>query len=262
MRNSNMFTAKSTLKLRGATIALSALTLATTAALAQQRAPEQQKGASGSSASAPSGNSAKQNAVSSRNDQQLMESWAKMRGEVVEANEILSADVSNGLNPVGQVRDLVLTPDHKQVQYILYETPYPYSFYGAEDGFARYDGVEFENEATFDTTLRLDAEDSAGAPEELKLTRDQARERLVSRLIGSAMLFSDDTTREVDDILIDRDTGAVNYYVVETDEDSIFGAERRTVPAARVSIADDGQLTAALRLRELDDIQTYDPALL
>jgi hypothetical protein len=155
-----------------------------------------------------------------------------------------------------------LTPDHDQVQYILYETPYPFSFFGAEDGFARYDGVEFENEATFDTTLRLEAEDSAGAPEELTLTRDQARERLVSRVIGSAMVFADDTTREIDDILIDRDTGAVAHYVIETDEGSIFGGERRTVPAARVSIADDGQVTAALRLRELDGVQVYDAALL
>ena len=243
-------------KLRGAAIALSALTLATSAALAQQRAPEQ-----GTSASAR-GSSAMPTRTATRNDEQLMESWAKMRGEVVEANEILSADVSNGLNPVGEVTDLVLTPDHDQVQYILYETPYPYSFYGAEDGFARYDGVAFENEATFDTTLRVDAEDSAGAPEELALTRDQARERLISRVIGSAMLFSDDTTREIEDILIDRDTGAIVHYVVETDEDSIFKAERRTVPAARVSIADDGQVTAALRLRELDDVQVYDPALL
>ena len=38
--------------------------------------------------------------------------------------------------------------------------------------------------------------------------------------------------------------------------------ERRTVPAARVTIADDGRVTAALRLRELDDMQLYDSALL
>jgi hypothetical protein len=191
-----------------------------------------------------------------------MESWAKMRGELVEANELLSADVTNGLNPVGQVTDLVLTPDHEQVQYILYETPYPYSFYGAEDGFARYDGVEFQSGAVFDTTLRLEAQDAAGAPQDLRLTRDQARERLVSRLIGSAMVFADDASREIDDILIDRDTGAVIHYVVETDANSIFRAERRTVPADRVTIADDGQVSAALRLRELADVQTYDPALL
>ena len=163
---------------------------------------------------------------------------------------------------MGQVTDLVLTPDHKQVQYILYETPYPYSFFGAEDGFARYDGVEFYNDAELDTTLRFEAEDSAGAPEELKLTRDQARERLVSRVIGRPMEFADDTLREINDILIDRDTGAIVHYVVETDEDSIFRAERRTVPAARVTIADDGRVTAALRLRELDDMQLYDSALL
>lgn len=252
MKYRTTFTSQ-TKKLRHAAIALSTLALATSALAQQAR--------SDASASAQH-NASGPNSADARKQQQLRESWAKMRGELVEANELLSADVTNGRNPVGQVTDLVLTPDHKQVQYILYETPYPYSFFGAEDGFARYDGVEFYNDAELDTTLRFEAEDSAGAPEELKLTRDQARERLVSRVIGRPMEFADDTLREINDILIDRDTGAIVHYVVETDEDSIFRAERRTVPAARVTIADDGRVTAALRLRELDDMQLYDSALL
>jgi hypothetical protein len=45
--------------------------------------------------------------------------------------------------------------------------------------------------------------------------------------------------------------------------ESIFRAARRTVPAARVMIDEEnGGITAALRLRELDDLQVYDPALL
>lgn len=255
MTNRTKLTSITITSLRSA-IAMSALALATASVLAQeQTARSSDTGSAQRSAD-------RQNDGARRNSQQLMESWAKLRGEVVQADELLSADVSNGFNPVGQVTDLVLTPDHKQVQYILFETPYPWSFWGAEDGFARYDGVEFENEAALDTTLRLEAEDSAGAPETLELTRDQARERLVSRLIGSPMVFADDSAREIDDILIDRDTGAVIHYVVETDESSIFRGEPRTVPAARVSIADDGQVTAALRLAELEDVQIYDPELL
>jgi hypothetical protein len=76
------------------------------------------------------------------------------------------------------------------------------------------------------------------------------------------MQFADDAAREIEDILIDKDTGAIIHYVVETDPESIFRAARRTVPAARVTVEEDGQITAALRLRELEDLQIYDPALL
>ena len=261
MRNQLGLTPQLSLQVRSTAMTLASLALAFSPALMPSHVLAQQQAKSDSSASVQNtGRSGR--ADGARDREQLLESWAKLRGEIIEANELLSADVSNGLNPVGQVTDLVLSPDHRQVQYILYETPFPYSFWGAGDGFARYDGVDFEHGAIFDTTLRLEAEDSANAPEELALTRDQARERLVSRVIGRPMLFADDTSREIDDILIDRDTGAVVHYVIETDEDSIFRAQRRTVPAARVSIEDDGQVTAALRLGELADVQIYDPALL
>jgi hypothetical protein len=244
-------------------LAISALALATTAALAQQQTRQtQQQPANADGTASQHRSAANQSSNTTRNDRQLMESWSKLKGELVEANELLSADVTNGFNPVGQVTDLILTPDHRQVQYVLYETPYPWSLWGAADGFARYEGLEIENGPAFDTTLRLEADDAAGAPEQLELTRDQARERLVSRVIGSPMVFTDDATREIEDILLDRDTGAVIHYVIETDEDSVFRTARRTVPAARVSIADDGRVTAALRLREVDEAQIYDPALL
>lgn len=195
-------------------------------------------------------------------DARLMDEWRMMRGEVVEAEALLRAEVGNGLNPVGSVRDLVLTPDGSEIQYILYETSYPYSFYGGKDGFARYDGVEFGMGRGFDVTLRLEAEDSAGAPEELTLTRDQARSRLVSRIVGEYLEFSGDQLREVRDLLIDKDSGAVRYYVVETDNEAMFGTEPRTIPADRVTIEDDGRLTTALRLEQLDSMQVYDSALL
>ena len=223
-------------------LAIAALSLATSAAFAQQLARSDDLANSGSNTN-------------------LMETWAKLRGELIEANELLSADVNNTFNPVGQVTDLVLSPDHRQVQYILYETPFPYSFFGAEDGFARYDAIELEHGAGFDTTLRLEPADSARPPEQLTITRDEARDRLVSRVIGSDMQFVD-ATREIDDLLIDRDTGAIVHYVVDTDPDALFGGETRTVPAARVTIADNGRISAALPLRELDSMQSYDPALL
>ncbi|MBN1240984.1 MAG: hypothetical protein JXB36_20970 [Gammaproteobacteria bacterium] len=192
-----------------------------------------------------------------------MESWAKMRGEVVKAEELLGADVTNGFNPLGSVTDLVLTADGRQVQYVLYEAPYPYSVFGAEDGFASYDNMEVEGGgASFDVVLRLEEEAAAQAPEALRVTRDQAEQRLVSRLIGEPMRFSGNAEREIEDILIDRDTGAVTHFVVETEENSVFRAQRRTVPADSVMIDETGTVVASMQLAELDNIQDYEPALL
>lgn len=193
----------------------------------------------------------------------LAEAWAKMRGELISAEELLNAEVGNGLHPVGEVVDLVMTRDGTQVQYILYKTPYPYTLVGGIDGFARYDGAEFD-QGFSDMTVRLEAEDSAGAPEKLTLTREQARRRLVSSLIGEPMLFVGNDAREIEDILIDKDTGAVIHYVVETKmgDSSLLDSERRTVPAARVKIDDDGDVVAALEISELAHVQVYDSALL
>ena len=193
----------------------------------------------------------------------LAEAWAKMRGELISAEELLNAEVGNGLHPVGEVVDLVMTPDSRQVQYILYKTPYPYTLVGGIDGFARYDGAEFD-QGLSDMTVRLEAEDSAGAPEKLTLTREQARRRLMSSVIGEPMLFVGNDAREIEDVLIDKDTGAVLHYVVETEtsDSSLLDSERRTVPAARVEIDDDGDVVAALEISELAHVQIYDPALL
>lgn len=192
-----------------------------------------------------------------------LESWSKMRGEVVRAEELLGADVTNGFNPLGTVTDLVLTADGQQVEYVLYEVPYPYSFYGGEDGFASYDDIGVETGgADLDVDLRLEDEAAAQAPEALRLTRDQAEQRLVSRWIGEPMRFSGDAEREIEDILIDRDTGAVTHFVIETDEDSVFRAQRRTVPADMVMIDESGGIVASLQLAELDNVQDYEPTLL
>jgi hypothetical protein len=191
----------------------------------------------------------------------LAEAYAKMRGEVISAEDLLDADVSNGLNPVGDVSDLVLTPDETQVQYILFETSYPYTLLGGLDGFASYDSVEFD-QSFFDFTVLLDGEGPTNAPRELELTREQARHRLVSRLIGEPMQFLGNDVREIEDILLDKDTGAILHYVVATEMGSLLDPERRTIPAARVAIEDDGSIVAALETTEIESVQIYDPELL
>ncbi|MBN1239106.1 MAG: hypothetical protein JXB36_11425 [Gammaproteobacteria bacterium] len=201
-------------------------------------------------------------AVHAQEDQGSLDEWSEMRGEVVGAEELLGADVSNGLNPVGTVTDLVLSADGSRVEYVLYETPYPWSFYGAEDGFATFDNVTIEHGASLDVDLVLNDAEAAQAPEELELTSDQARQRLVSRLIGEPMHFSGETEREIETLLIDRDTGAVTHYVVETDPDTLFRTARRTVPADSVTVDEEGVISASMQLAELEDVQEYDSTLL
>lgn len=190
------------------------------------------------------------------------ERWSEMEGQVVRAEELLEGNVSNGLNPIGTVSDLVLSEDGSRVEYILYEVPYPYSFFGAEDGFSTFEGVEFSRGVGLETEVRLSPDDRPRAPEELELTAAEAERRLVSRIINDSIFFSEEEARRVEDLLLDRESGEVLHYVVEMDPDAIFSADRRTVPAEQVRIDDQGEVTATVELAGLDDVQQYDSELL
>lgn len=190
------------------------------------------------------------------------DSWSAMNEEVVSAKDVLSADVTNLLNPVGQVSDLVLNPSGTQIQYVLFEVPYPYSFYGAEDGFATFDGIDFEVGGALTLNVQLTGEEPQG-PEELTLTASEADHRLLSNIIGEPLQFSDDETRRIRDVLVDRDTGALTHYVVDMDADSLFDVDRRTLPADMVSIDEDGAVVASTDVAGVDQVdQEFDPAFL
>lgn len=190
------------------------------------------------------------------------ESWAQMEGEVLRAEEMLEGDVTNGLNPIGAVSDLVLSQDGSRVEYILYEVPYPYSFYGSEDGFTTFEGVDIFKDAALELEVRLPIEARPQAPEELRLTAAEAQQRLVSRILGERLYFTEDTSRRIEDLLIDRESGEVLHYVIEADPEAIFSANRRTVPADQISIDEEGRITAEIQLAGLDDVQEYDSELL
>jgi hypothetical protein len=183
-----------------------------------------------------------------------------MRGEVVAAEDILGADVRSLGDPAGRVTDLVLSPNGEEVQYILYEGRYPYSLFGAGNGFVAFDNVTFDQARDF--IVRFQPGAPAHRPEELRLTADAANHRLLSRLLNEPMAFPGGNSRQLEDILIDKDTGVVTHYVVETDPDSIFRAERRTVPASEVMIGEDGAVSATVQLAELHALQLYDQELL
>jgi sporulation protein YlmC with PRC-barrel domain len=187
--------------------------------------------------------------------------WRRMRGEVVSAEDLLAAEVSNGFNPVGDVTDLILSEDGRQVQYVLFESSYPYTLRGGIDGFSSFDRVEI-TQNFYDLTVLLPRDAPPSAPDELRLTRSQARQRLVSRLIDEPMQLAGNDLRQIEDILIDLDTGAVAHYVIETNAETLFNQDRRTVPASRVTIEEDGDVVASVGMDELDPVQQYPRELL
>lgn len=164
--------------------------------------------------------------------------WAQRQAqnETVSAERMMSGDVTNGFNMLGNVSDLVLNERGTGVEYILYEVPYPYEVYTADDGFVRWDNIEVERGVGTGLDLQLDDEASAYAKEQLRLTRAEAKDRMVSRILGSDLTFSDGQKREIDDIHFDPETGMVTNFVVEMDTDSLFDEDTRLVPASMVML--------------------------
>lgn len=191
------------------------------------------------------------------------EAWSDMQAHLISADDILSADVTNGRNHIGEVTKLVLSADESRVQYILYDIPFPYSFLMNEPGFTTFDSVAFDPAAGAGVNVRFDSDSSVQAPEQLQLTAGQADNRLVGNLLDRSMYFSDGESREVRDMLIDRQTGEVAYWVVDMETASLFDLDRRAIPADMVSIDEGGTIKASVTVGDVDNIaQKYNPAFL
>ncbi len=158
------------------------------------------------------------------------------QNETVTATRMMSGDVTNGFNMLGNVSDLVLNERGTGVEYILYEVPFPYDVYSGEDGFVRWDNIEVERGVGMGLDLRIDDGASPYGKEQLRLTRSQAGNRLVSKIVGGDMMFAGGQTREIDDIQFDPESGMVTNFVVEMDEDSLFDEDTRLVPASMVTL--------------------------
>lgn len=180
---------------------------------------------------------------------------ADIQQETVSAQELMESDVRNLANPIGDVRDLVLNSDSTAVQYVLYEVPYPYTlFNNADNGFVAYDNVAVEPGAGYENVLRIDDEASQKAPEELTLERDQVDHRLVSRLLDDTVEFADGTTRRIEDILIDRQTGEIKGYVVNRNPDAWFNDEPAVVPPDEVKVGEQGDITTTAEFAALESL--------
>lgn len=191
-----------------------------------------------------------------------LDRWADMARRVVTAHELIGSSVTNGVTPMGMISDFVLTPDGADVQYLLFEVPYPLTLWGAQDGFVEFEDVSFERTAGLDLEVRFDEEESLRLPEEFEATRADVEYRLASYLIKQRAHFEDGEALDIENLLVDAVTGAVTHLVVETDPEAIIRSDRRAVPTENVEIREDGRVFVSLHSEALDGVQNFDPAFL
>lgn len=185
-----------------------------------------------------------------------------LREQIVDADQILRGDIGNRLNTIGTVVNLVLSPDHTKVQYVLFDSVYPMTLYGLRNEYVSFSDVHVRlDRGDLSSHIVVDAPESARSPQELELTPGQAADRLVAGIIGKPLFFADGNSRRITDMLIDRTTGKVMGYVVDRDPASGLHAEPRAVPADKVTIQED-RVSTTVRLPDLEDLQKLVPALL
>lgn len=170
----------------------------------------------------------------------------------VSAERLQNASFSTGLNPVGVVDRLILDADRKSLEFILLESQSVVSrLTGVDDGFVLFNQVDFQSQFFDETEVVLEEQTSPSVPEELELTRSEAEMRVVSRILDEGIQFSDGVERELTDILFDRSTGEIAYYVISADDDSLFETNQQLIPAAQVEINDEGQAVASIASRQV-----------
>jgi len=180
--------------------------------------------------------------------------WNEIRDKTVSASALMRSEVTNGLNPVGSVRDLVLDKDSTTVQYVLYEVPFPYNLYSVDDGFVEFARTSVDSLGWYGLRIRFDDAASGQAPERLALTRSQADHRLVSNLLGDSVAFDAEGTRQIEDLLIDRRTGRITHFVVNKNPEALFNEHPSAIPAREVSISATGDVTTTLDFEDLEPI--------
>jgi uncharacterized protein YrrD len=182
--------------------------------------------------------------------------WQTKREKTVSAQELMGADVYNVATLVGNVRDLVLSEDGSRVEYVLYEIPYPYVLHGASNGYAAFENLAVGASAGgLGRDLRFAGDASPEDPQTLEITRAEADNRLLSRVLGQTVTFSGDETRPLEDVLIDRESGKITGYVVNEDPDAWFNEAPRVVPPDQVTIGDDGNVTAETEFAALEPVR-------
>jgi hypothetical protein len=195
-------------------------------------------------------------------DQERRAQWKQMRTEAVSAASILSGDVTSALNAVGTVEELILSDNSRDIQYVLYDVPYPYGYSGSDDGFVAFENVALEHGSFDDLDVRFDDAADVQASDRLRLTAAEADHRAVSRLMGEPVVFDNDQKRTLSDILVHPQSGKVTHFVIEMNPEAIFTEEPRAIPANRVRIEKNGRMSASLTLAEAREMKDYDRSML
>lgn len=189
--------------------------------------------------------------------------WRRMQEEVISAKDLLGAELSNGERVIGKVGDLALSEESTRVERVLFEVPYAYRVeQGRNHGFVEFEDLVVE---TSPDELRARIADGATPkpPEALELVAQEADNRLASNILDAWLQFSNDELREIDNLLIDRDSGRITHYVIDMEAESVFDQNRRLIPAENVYVSTQGYVTASITLREADLIaQDYSQDLL
>ena len=178
--------------------------------------------------------------------------------ELMEASSVLDSGITNGLNEFGQIRNILLDESGKFVEYIFFETSETFSQTTDGEGFVEIENVEFAPDiAVGEWEVIVEDTDAQRQPEELEVDRSEADHRLLSNLLDESIQFSDQQARAIDDILINPETGEIEYFTVEMDNESFFNQQMRAIPASEVEIGMAGEVTASVPLSEVDNNSKY-----
>ena len=177
--------------------------------------------------------------------------------ELIEASALLNSGMSNGLNEFGQVANALLDENSKSLEYVFFETSDTFTPTSDEQGFVAIDNVDFAPGSLGEWQVIVEDTNSQRKPQELEVTRTEAEYRLLSRVLNESISFSDAETRSIDDILINPDTGGIEYFTVSMDAESFFNDDIRVIPASEVEVARTGQVTASVPLSEVESGSEY-----
>lgn len=179
--------------------------------------------------------------------------------ELIPASDIIGRGVSNGLNQIGLVQNALLDEDGKAVEYLFFDASETFRPAQSDMSFVEIDNVDFSPGAAGAWQVVVTDTDAQHRPEELQVDRSEADYRLLSNVLEESINFSDDEALKIDDILINPETGALEYFTVELNADSFFDTDMRFIPASDVEIGAAGKVSSAVSLAELERDSRYRP---
>lgn len=194
-------------------------------------------------------------AAKSSKDQK--EQWREMRQETVSAQALLRGEFNDGLNDIANTSDLVLNKDLTGVAYVVFRNQEPPFNMYIGTGYVDFGDVRLDNEDDGSVDATIDTNKKVRGPEDLVITKDEAKSRLVSYIVDEDLKFKDGSLHKIDDLLLSPKTGALMYFVVANTPDTVFSLERRAVPADHVHFQ-NGMFTSDLTFEQLENMQPYD----